>query len=1096
MKHSEFRAFQESPIRIALQSVEENQALPAVGTFIENYGDDNEHLAEFSATNPRIWRAKSKLPDRYLDRRTLYSIAKQDPKNEAVIVYPVPVQQSFLLDEPQSIALDDRAIEDLKQRIPDLSRATDEEICDWIAQEFILDPLRKNGNPVLCIGLYARETEYERAGGFSIIGRSFLVGLRRTNGDNLMVERFRKRTRKIPHLAIWEGLFSFTLNTQAAKIKSPAFQQQFEERRLDPLAFLNIWDRYLDLDTTRLARKKEEAGSLVYHGFKALKEGSRVQIFNLKKGEGPAAQNFVDVLKDFSADDQNVGIEGSKQSKEGSTIIFKFIKYDERLKTFHLEQTKERNSWVPKNGIIILSLHGWKIANERRSKAFKRIRDERCDISSLYYHLYEKQLPIKERRPRLNIKASEIARAFGNDSPNQQQRQAIKVCLESPDIALIQGPPGTGKTKVITALQSLLGNQQKKKEQPPSILLTSYQHDAVDNMAQKTRVFGLPPYRYGSKDSQQGEQGFLEWRKEIKTHIVKQIEQLDSSPLLQDLRELKKNVFRLKSSNLPPAAYLKLLGSVFDRCKQKLTGFINLETLHKLEKVKRKITQSRQTAFPETIFLRRAVWALRTTPEGYADDGNVQLRFLADYLKCKLAANPDSLALDPEIADELFGLADNAEAITDEYLKRILKLKSLLLESLMKDPLWQTYNPWEEQLQNFLNSIISEINENLQRLPEGKADILEDFLENLNSNSLDVRETIAHYNLVYATTTQKSGAKHFLNIRSSHIQYAEDNASGFDYVIIDEAARANPLDLFIPMSLAHKKIILVGDHRQLPHLLEPEIEKDIQKITEKDDNLNTSGSLMVEALKDSLFKRMWEYFRSKPDDISRTVSLKTQYRMHPKLGEFISKVFYEPYEPDVKIEPGRKELEFEHTVDRYKNKCAAWEDCSGEKEARSGSGWCRPVEAEKVVSLAVEILQNTKESLGIITMYRAQEREIFRRLEDEGLITEQDTIINKYYSRLRVGTVDSFQGREFDVVLLSPVRSNNKLGRSSDEARKKFGFLTFENRLNVALSRQRKLLIVVGNSNMYQTVEAEKYVKGLYEFNKMCQGAEQCCDSH
>ena len=46
----------------------------------------------------------------------------------------------------------------------------------------------------------------------------------------------------------------------------------------------------------------------------------------------------------------------------------------------------------------------------------------------------------------------------------------------------------------------------------------------------------------------------------------------------------------------------------------------------------------------------------------------------------------------------------------------------------------------------------------------------------------------------------------------------------YDLVIVDEAARANPLDLFIPMSMG-KKIILVGDHKQLPHMLEPDVLK-------------------------------------------------------------------------------------------------------------------------------------------------------------------------------------------------------------------------------------------------------------------------------
>jgi len=141
-----------------------------------------------------------------------------------------------------------------------------------------------------------------------------------------------------------------------------------------------------------------------------------------------------------------------------------------------------------------------------------------------------------------------------------------------------------------------------------------------------------------------------------------------------------------------------------------------------------------------------------------------------------------------------------------------------------------------------------------------------------------------------------------------------------------------------------------------------------------------------------------------------------------------------------------------------------------------------------IVDIAVEILSDSNESLGIITMYRSQEEYIKELLRNKGFMIGGG-VIDKFSSRLRVGTVDSFQGREFDVVLLSPVRSNKYSAKSLKEARGKFGFLTFKNRLNVSLSRQKKLLIVVGDRGMYQTPEAKAYVTGLYEFNKMCQGA-------
>ncbi|MBK6978916.1 MAG: hypothetical protein IPH28_18970 [Cytophagaceae bacterium] len=83
--------------------------------------------------------------------------------------------------------------------------------------------------------------------------------------------------------------------------------------------------------------------------------------------------------------------------------------------------------------------------------------------------------------------------------------------------------------------------------------------------------------------------------------------------------------------------------------------------------------------------------------------------------------------------------------------------------------------------------------------------------------------------------------------------------------------------------------------------------------------------------------------------------------------------------------------------------------------------------------------------------------------------------------KLRIGSVDSFQGKEFDIVILSTVRSNTN-SRTHENSKKVFGFLTLENRLNVAFSRSQKLLIVVGDSEMLSDDFAKTYVEGLHEF--------------
>ena len=98
-------------------------------------------------------------------------------------------------------------------------------------------------------------------------------------------------------------------------------------------------------------------------------------------------------------------------------------------------------------------------------------------------------------------------------------------------------------------------------------------------------------------------------------------------------------------------------------------------------------------------------------------------------------------------------------------------------------------------------------------------------------------------------------------------------------------------------------------------------------------------------------------------------------------------------------------------------------------------------------------------------------------------------------NKLKIGTVDSFQGMEFDVVFLSIVRTmpnNVKFFEGKEErekqARKLFGFLCLYNRLNVAMSRQKKLLVVVGDSALVKNELASEdfAIPGLVNFYKLC----------
>jgi len=122
-------------------------------------------------------------------------------------------------------------------------------------------------------------------------------------------------------------------------------------------------------------------------------------------------------------------------------------------------------------------------------------------------------------------------------------------------------------------------------------------------------------------------------------------------------------------------------------------------------------------------------------------------------------------------------------------------------------------------------------------------------------------------------------------------------------------------------------------------------------------------------------------------------------------------------------------------------------------------------------------------SFGIITFYRNQVEIINNLIHKEFSKEQRDSFLQ----RLKVGTVDSFQGMEFDIVFLSIVRSRDiKIINDKLKDYNLFGFLISKNRLCVSMSRQKKSLIVVGDKKFFESDKAKNDVAELYNFLQLC----------
>jgi len=260
----------------------------------------------------------------------------------------------------------------------------------------------------------------------------------------------------------------------------------------------------------------------------------------------------------------------------------------------------------------------------------------------------------------------------------------------------------------------------------------------------------------------------------------------------------------------------------------------------------------------------------------------------------------------------------------------------------------------------------------------------------------------------------------------------------FDWAIIDEAGRATVPEVLIPMVKARRSV-LVGDDRQLPPFIDGLI------VEESDDPEDTP-------LDTSLFQSLFEQAESvAPGSIS---SLQSQYRMHPAIGALISDVFY-----DGRLVNGVQSNERNHGLDWVPSP-VTWISTSTREERseiRVSESYANPTEADIVLRILKKIEEGnrgnrTKISVGVISAYSGQVRELSSRIEPTN-DSDWRTL------QIEIATVDSFQGRERDIVIYSTVRSNRD---------RRIGFLKDYRRVNVALSRARNLLLIVGDDFMME----------------------------
>ena len=842
--------------------------------------------------------------------------------------------------------------------------------------------------------------------------------------------------------------------------KAKEIMEQIKDKATKGTALLNIWTEYSEKELEKAEKLSSAFGAISYSEGKDLSNHVKLLKLNLTQEQLNSFKEHENELKNSSFEQEGVNDETYK------------IRGIQKKYHFIYVEVIDENDTLSSSGTIFFSTKGDEKVKRRREYAYQQLLNARNGLlRNLLFSIEDEADGLEDyfgeghKKPITERTKAFLQDRFGISNLTENQKNAVEIALNTPDIAVIQGPPGTGKSTVIAVICDRLFEEAEKAAKRKRdnvaysdsklILASAFQNDTVEHIAAKIEDKGLPTVKIG-KDATTISAEQIVSNKMIKS-IDKALQYYASTSSahriskqvmkIKDLYSKEHNLESLKTSVDELLDSLDLSDQLWNDWKRLSRPFGKRDSLKDDKRIK-------------------ALRNLSTDIVSYDDSGFKEVQKL---LRSGLVFT-DEERRQLELAP--------IENPTEEFLNFLSSLKTKYLSEL--DFASETASEGNnEALLLWLDEVISF---EMQREENAYNDmdtfitaILESLREDLEGESSYIRDSIMAYSERIAATNQKAGSR--------------EVTSKFQNVILEEAARSNPLDLLIPMTRALRRIILVGDQKQLPQLIENDIVDDV--VSERYEDL-AEQEIARKKYESSLFGILYKNLGKATKQ--RWIRLNEQFRMHPAIGDFISSLYYDN---EVKSGlPDQNKIKAHGlTVNGLKDKVMVFCDVNKAQGLENkGIGKSRDCEAKRVISLVKDIMRDPagKElSIGVITFYAAQRDKIFTEAVKAGYanrlpsgdyeIDESVRTTRDGREKFRIGTVDSFQGKEFDVVILSTTRSNT-LDRNDKNVRKIFGFLTSENRLNVAFSRAQRLLIVCGDGEMFEDEYAQTHVNGLYEF--------------
>ncbi|WP_143055532.1 AAA domain-containing protein [Ruminococcus sp. YRD2003] len=878
--------------------------------------------------------------------------------------------------------------------------------------------------------------------------------IEKENGMLMVADKLVFGSANIPCMKLAKSEIDFT---DEAGYISEKTKQLFKESND---GYIAIWEAYSALEGELLIKRAKKIGVLTFsdvtikenHTVLTLSEECRDSINELKKGD---IINFNDDFPAYITDKtmdwktyRELLSTKSGEFKEKKNDSFEIVGLNTRSGLIKIDGTK--NELVRTAFLSIGSDLIQIIRRENSRNIIKKGESANPKLGMLIEGVAdERVLSFSNSNVTKHPALTEMVKnkLFPKHLPTENQKKAIEIAINTPDIAMILGPPGTGKTTVINAIVERLNEiDNKSVNNRGKVLISSTQHDAVTNIIERMSINGLPTPKFGKKSGdEEYYDNISKWCENIKKSLAEKYSFIQGIEQRNQLEQYF-NMYIKTVSDATKEVFLKYAKTISSDPLQ----------LQEINTILQEMSEGYDTVQKDDDLLR-SIRGIRTKKSSFFDDGALRAR----ELYYKLNDIHGFKNVHPEMLKVLREAAMTAaDGMTPELSEKLKKIKDELLLLYLPKPVVK-----REQIDERIIELYHNLKAWNVSVENEEQDIILSLYNELDNNIALVQEQMSAYSYAFSSTLQQSVSKkvRYAKLGKDNKTYgASNNRISYDTVIIDEAARATPGDLLIPLSQASKRIILVGDPHQLTHIYNEDI---LNAIGEDDE----CSRLETENIKKSMFSYLWEKVAKleEKDNIKRRIVLNQQFRTHALLGNFVSDNFYKPYGEEYSS-PLSDELFKQEIYDSP----VRWIDMPlSAGEMKGGTTYSRECEADYIVNKLIEYKFSEKGkglSFGVITFYRGQTNLLKRKMQEKYPDYEHDGV--------RIGSVDAFQGMEFDVIFLSVVRTGVKT----------FGFLTSVNRLCVAMSRQKKLLIIVGDSEMFSSPKAEKEIPSLKHLLEMC----------